>query len=799
MSCYLIQVERGRKVACPVSNAQEYRALRDTNEQRKNLELARGGDDQAKRKLVQFNYSGHYPEGTVKGANLPSRAFGFDLDSPEDFERAKGVLLQDPEKFGLLMLERSVRQGGHAVFRREMGKTILENQVRMACLLECELDTNAHDVNRVYFSTTADPAELLYVSDELFTDIYVEEEVKAEQLALEQHQEVLPDGAHKANKHFRPWEQEIFCPETNADAEPFPEPTEEPNYSGIPYREIIDQWWVMYNDGETPVKSNRDVLTYELAVNLRHICGFDRELLGRVIPCYDDFPQAQKMKCIDSALEAKRSQMPKRLKDVINYLRRSFMCKGDTHILQTVDQLEQMDELFYYQQLPKMVLAQGVKDSIEAIGPKLTMPALVAICPAIGALATGVKLDVHGTENTLNLISYVVGDFGSGKGKIDKVIDAWTFELQAEAKKFDMEWEAWRNAYKAARNKKEQPVEPVNPKRWIPLNNTVANLSQELANAQGGHAFSFTPEADTVAMKWKKDIGDASVMLRQSYDASAYAREARSVDSVNVHIDHLLWNVVMCGTPDALYRVITNYTDGFQSRIAVASTVDNTFSELEAKTPKLLPHQEERIQAVAHLLPFMQGTLYLNKLEQQARNWLKQVRMETIMNDDRTRARQRFRVCVTAQRMMCCLILCMVCERLIKEHGFMGAELKLKLEPGYWMKLAERFQTPSVLKVFDLLADYMIEQNLLYFRHAIESAERAKDSLLNHSASNRSKRGKNDTIFERLDSEFSMDQAFQQSVSVKGYSTENMVRCMLKNWITQRLVEKVDELKYRKV
>lgn len=53
-------------------------------------------------------------------------------------------------------------------------------------------------------------------------------------------------------------------------------------------------------------------------------------------------------------------------------------------------------------------------------------------------------------------------------------------------------------------------------------------------------------------------------MLRQAYDGTSYEREAKSADAVNVHIDRLLWNVTMCGTPDALYRVVSNYTDGFR-------------------------------------------------------------------------------------------------------------------------------------------------------------------------------------------------------------------------------------------
>ena len=119
-------------MARSITSEEEYRKIRGSYEQKANLRLAREGNDGAKRRLVQFNYSGHYPQGVVKGTKLPSRAFGFDLDDKLDFEKAAKLMLQEPEKYGLLMLERSARQGGHAVCKREMGKTILENQVRIA-------------------------------------------------------------------------------------------------------------------------------------------------------------------------------------------------------------------------------------------------------------------------------------------------------------------------------------------------------------------------------------------------------------------------------------------------------------------------------------------------------------------------------------------------------------------------------------------------------------------------------------------------------------------------------------------
>ena len=155
------------------------------------------------------------------------------------------------------------------------------------------------------------------------------------------------------------------------------------------------------------------------------------------------------------------------------------------------------------------------------------------------------------------------------------------------------------------------------------------------------------------------------VMLRQAYDGTSYEREARSADAVNVHIEHLLWNVVMCGTPDALYRVVSNYTDGFQSRIIVARTPDNTFTPLTDNLHVLTERQKERIQMVAHLLPLMSGEAELSKLEQKDRDWLEQIRMETMKNDDMVKARQRFRICPTTMRMMTCIMLCKVAEQLI--------------------------------------------------------------------------------------------------------------------------------------
>ena len=832
MSCYLIKVENGHKVARSITSEEEYKQLRGSNEQKANLRLARAGNDAAKRRLVQFNYSGHYPQGVVKGMKLPSGAFGFDMDEPEAFAKAAKLLLKEPDRYGLLMLERSARQGGHAVFEREKGKTVLENQVRIATMLKCEMDTSAHDINRVYFTTTSDDEDLLFLSPRLFKDEYDEVAVAAEGKVLEERerygQEELPEGAHKANKHYEPWKEEIkknpqgsfksqelknsristSAASASAASTSSTSTTSaaQENYLGIPYGEIIKKWWQMYNDGQEPMRSNRNTLTFELAVNLRHICGFDGNLMAQIIPCYDGFSEQEKMACIKSALGEKLTQMPKRLKDVLAALRqeklkqatlKGITLKENEELINALDEANAQDELFYFKALPK--LPQGVRDSVNAVGPTLALPVITAICPVIGMLATGVKISIHGKMNSLNLISYIAGDFASGKGSIDPVINVWTSEVKAMDKMYQLKEDEWRAKKRAAKNKKEQPEEPKLPVRCLTLNNTVANLAERLANTEGKHAFSFTPEADTVAQKWKSAMSDFSVMLRQAYDGTSYEREARSADAVNVHIDRLLWNVVMCGTPDALYRVVNNYTDGFQSRIVVARTPDNTFTPLTDNLFVLTPRQQSNILQIAHLLPMMAGEVELPKLEAKGREWLEQIRLETMKDDDKVKARQRFRICPTTMRMMACIMLCKVAESLIQKLGAEEAETRLKENPLLWKEMIVKMQTPSMLSAFDVLANYQLENALYFFRSRIEAAFSSKD-YCGQAPADRIRRGRNDTIFERLDVTFNFEQAQQQSVAIKGANvTHEAVRQMLKNWKRQGLINILPDSRYQKV
>ena len=844
MSVHVIFYQQGHKMMEAVGTEEAYRRYRDSQAQQRWVETIRHPKPEtdvsaAKRKLVQFNYSCLPTEdGCLKGAKRLSKSVGMDIDhlSADEVNLVAATAIEKKDELGLLMLERSARGGGlHVVFRRhpEMDQ---EANLRWASdLLGVEYDAGAKDITRVFFATTSE--DLLYLHEDLFDNTEcgastgsataTKAATKTATEAVATASETTQKGERKSGGPTAPMASET----TSAVSETVSKPdgqseeksqteegkttskeadettTEEQEghtgeeaseeeaplcYKGIPYDRIIEKWWTLYNEGEHPIRSNRNTLTFELAVNLRNICDFDRELMARVIPCYDGFPEAEKLACINSALSEKQTQMPKRLRDVIEAVRQDMKTEDKEDA--AVEAMLQ-DDLQYYNALPKM--PQGVRESISAVGPYLAMPAIFAVTPAIGMLATGVRVDIHGKPSQLNLISYIAGDFASGKGSIDPVISAWLSEVKTVDKGYLQQEEEWRVRKRAAKNKKDQPEDPKYPVRCLTLNTTVANLADRLANTGGKHAFSFTPEADTVAQKWRTAMCDFSVMLRQAYDGTPYDREAKSAEAVNVHIEKLLWNVVMCGTPDALYRVITNYTDGFQSRVAVARTPDNTFAPLTENLYGMRDEYLAKIQQVAHLLPLMTGDVELPKLEQKGRDWLERVRIETLKNDDKIKARQRFRTCPTTMRMMTCLMLCRVAELLIQHHGLQGAEKRLKTEPTLWQNLLQRQQTPQMLMAFDVIADYMLDNALRFFRERIEAAFNSNDYI--SSDSMRCRKSKNDTIYEQLNNQFTTDEAHGATIGARGFDVpKSRVNTMLMRWERQGMVVRVDKGVYKK-
>ena len=447
------------KFAARVKNREELMALRNAPQNLDNLDRVRKGDQTAKPNLLQLAYNMGHVDGAVAGCRSIGSYFFHDVDcyDEEHSKQTKELILEKKDEIGLKMLERSASGGWHLVCQRIPGTTILENQVRVATALQLEMDTNAKDLQRVVFSTSGSEEDLPYLDDCLFDEPMSADDCIKEYNRLKvrvlHKEDKLPAGAKKSDKHYRPWES--LSPESGDDrgmnkasSDPLPPSLGgigkqfPQDYHGISFTDIIKKYWEVNNRGFEPTQGDRDTLTYQLACDLRHICGKNADWLDQVIPCYDGFAPEEKRKKIESALSSEYEAFPARLRNTLAALSPSEnfeMGEADNEPTTVIPQL------------PVNKLPQGVRDSIEAAEPGMEMTVVAAICPCIGALASGVQLDVHKKKAGLNLISYIVGDFASGKGLIDPIQSAWMAEVKAMDDLYLQQEEDWRNKKLAAK------------------------------------------------------------------------------------------------------------------------------------------------------------------------------------------------------------------------------------------------------------------------------------------------------------------------------------------------------------
>ena len=453
-----IYLDGGRKKARPVTSREEYIARRNTPENAKNFYDARAGNEKAKARQVQYNYGDLLPDGVLKGCCHPSSTFPHDIDcnNAEEQARIKDVLIAKKDEIGLLELSGSARYGLHAVCRREKGKTILESQVKVALLTQTEMDTSAHDQQRVLYTGPATADNLFYLDDAIFEEPLSIEESAAEFERLKEREakgeEDVPAGAKKANKHYRPWEEISRNEERGMRSENTPTLDISPSsfllppssktypseYHGIPFATILKKYWEVNNGGYEPTEGDRDTLTFQLASDLRHICGKSFEWLDQVIPCYDGFPIEEKRQKIRNALASKYEGMPQRLRDTLAALEgRSQKEDGRGKMEDGNPQTSTPPEM--PEKMPKLIALLTSKT------PQMYKAAVAhAVFPALGTHLKEVRfLYTDNVEHEATLMNVLMAGTGAGKGCIDKPIKHIMADIRrrdAENEKREREW-----------------------------------------------------------------------------------------------------------------------------------------------------------------------------------------------------------------------------------------------------------------------------------------------------------------------------------------------------------------------
>ena len=746
----------GAKMLCPVLSREEDMAERNSARNVENYAKVKKGDKEAKMRQPQRCYNLYAEdECLLRGCTRVAATFGADYDIDPtgktdeelqaEVQKIVAAVLEKKDEIGLLGGERS-KKGVHLICRRRKELSQTQNLERISAILGYEHDKNAKDLQRIYFSPPQ--AQIFFWDDEIY---------RQEEYPYVPEPEQKP---RKQNKSLDKLDNQDSLPEHLQNGAAL--------YKGLQFSwdEIQRKWWHLHNGGELPQEGERNAKWFDFLCALSY---------------FTTQPDLLRKACGACTLESE--ELEALLQNVCaNYRPKAMPAK----LQKTMAAL--MEESRQTHKLSRRSLARSLKHSLAALPSGMDMAAVGALTPLIGSLATRVRVSYENKIRALNIPSFIAGESGSNKGALVDIVYAWTGAFrESDAVVYQAE-EEWRQAKrKTGSSSAKQPAKPQGVVRMPTVNSTLPQLCNRLGNTAGQHAFTFCEEADEFSSRMNGCMQDISAMLRKAYDGSAYERETVGAEGVNVHITHLLWNSVFCGTPDALHRLVTNVTDGLQNRLAIASTPDNSFKKLEF-VKQLTEEQKEFINEVARLLMLFEGTVSLPRLEQHAMAWVEEVRQQAEELQDKVLARARMRTHVTAYRMTVALLLASAAEKLLDTHGFAGAQMLLQSSPEAWIPLAENMQKEAQKEMYTTIADSLINESLRYFRARIEAAYRSK----NYAAHEVGRRiNTNDAVFDALPRTFSFNEVLAAMEQGKSESvSRNAVSAQLRRWKSAKKITK---------
>ena len=538
----------------PVLTREDYLALRGGDEQQQLLTAIRSGNEQLKNRLPQMNYSClPNADGTLKGSTRLSTTVGMDIDhlEPADMPAIRERILSKKDELGLLMLEESARgQGYHLVFSRRPERSQEDNLRWASQLLAVEYDKGAKDITRVFFTTGTE--QLIYLDDSIFSS----EEVLGTDFT-DLH------GLSKSSDDNPCQKEKIRV-----------NPCQEKDYNGTPFSEIIAKYWEMFNGGKEPTAGDRNVLTFELAVTIRSICGYQQEQLMLVIPNYWAAPDGtcteadmdEYRQTIENALKEPRKGMPYRLKQVLQALKSQAGVKACGGTMSTPPPLPK--------KLPPLIrlLTRNV--------PSYYKPAVAsAVFPALGAHLHGVKFRYwDNVEHEATFMNLLVGRQSIGKGSIKKPIDYIMEDIRLRDQPNREREAEWKRKNPAGKQKKDPRPADICIQMLID-NLTDAVFNQRIVDAHNnGQRYIFTIVDEVEALKKvtsKCSVDEVGLLIRKAFDNSLAGQERVGADSVS-GIAPLRWNFNASTTPPNarkfFYKMVN---DGTVSRLDVATIIRN--------------------------------------------------------------------------------------------------------------------------------------------------------------------------------------------------------------------------------
>ena len=369
---------------------------------------------------------------------LPRLMLDFDEKghSAEILERS--LALQKEGKWQVLLVEESVRRGTHVLIVLPDGMTPQEAQQRFSADVGFQADGALKDVSRCIYMVPED--HTLYVDEErLFAPAVP---------PVGTHHGASDDDAH-ANDTPK---ADVAAPAETPQADA---PRCVPTFKGIPYSEIIGQWFKLA--GGEPVQGERNDKLHRLASHLRYIADNDEALLLQVMPRYG-LSEEEMKGLIHSACSAKWYSMPKMMREALE--NEELRMKNEEWPADGENSSFGGEADILHSSLPKRLPA--LIKLLVSRTPDVYKPAVAhAVFPALGAHLHRVRFKyIDNVEHEATLMNVLMAGTGAGKDCISEPINRIMADIRRRDEdnlRREREWKNEVTSKGANKDKRQRP------------------------------------------------------------------------------------------------------------------------------------------------------------------------------------------------------------------------------------------------------------------------------------------------------------------------------------------------------
>ena len=728
-------IGKGHGAPCLPATKEDWEKLRREPWLAQMCERIERGDDELKHHLpVWTPHCAAYKDNhrAIADALKPLNRLMLDFDEKghtgEIVEKLKDAAKPDINGMEILLVEESVRRGTHVLVELPDGMGAEEAQRLMKEATGFEPDKQVKGVDRCIYMVPEDHTK--FVSEKLF----LATDYKTESIAE-------PTDEEKVQKSCSPCEEKTF--------------------KGIPYTDIIAEWW-RRNGGE-PQEGERNVKLHKLAVNLRAICDNKKKVLMAVMPRYGLSDEELKS-VVESACKEEPKGISKLMQQILDALEMGI----------SSDEIEDAEAVAEETGVKVNVKALpiGLKESLVGVPVSMHLPVLCGVMPICGAYADQVEVEYcDGNTHHLGLMSIIRGEQASNKSVVKNAVDIWKRQFDEEDALARKREEEWKERKKSRKANEKAPDDPHVLIRVVPVTVSCSTLLKRFKNAQNHTLYSFGEELDTLrktngAGSWssKYDI------YRLGFDRGEWGQDYNS-DAAESGVVNVAYNWTMLGTNGALRKCFKadNIENGLSSRVLIAEMPDCSFSKMP-KFRKRSAEDEARIQEAVTRLRSYSGLIEVPRLRKAIEGWAEEKRIEAAKDIDHVKDVYRKRAAVIGFR-------CGVIFHLLS----MGSK-NLK-SPTSNLK-----ESKACLNFALMMAEYCLSQQIKTFGDTLRNEYVcAQDECQRY--------GVNHSVFDQLAPIFTIDDL--RSLK-RNFCGESAIYKIMSRWNREHWIERVDKTHWKK-